>query len=202
MTAMNLRGIDLNLLPMFEAVFTEGGITRGAERLNLTQPGVSNALARLRVAFNDQLFVRAADGVAPTSAAKAMLGPVREALAQLGIGLDPQSAFGPARSTPTFNIAAGDIATLAILPALTQQLAHERAKTAFRWLQAPRQEVASNFAAGQLDFAIDIPAFARPDLAWARSKLTSAALKNEAAAPRDERTAAIAHQRRACCASW
>ena len=45
---MNLRAIDLNLLPVFEAVFTEGGITRAAERLNLTQPDVSNALARLR----------------------------------------------------------------------------------------------------------------------------------------------------------
>ena len=52
---MNLRAIDLNLLPVFEAVFTEGGITRAAERLNLTQPAVSNALARLRGAFGDQL---------------------------------------------------------------------------------------------------------------------------------------------------
>ena len=45
MGLMNLRAIDLNLLPVFEAVFTEGGITRAAERLNLTQPAVSNALA-------------------------------------------------------------------------------------------------------------------------------------------------------------
>jgi DNA-binding transcriptional LysR family regulator len=165
MMFMNLRGLDLNLIPVFEAIFTEGGITRAAERLNLTQPAVSNALARLRVAFNDQLFVRGADGMTPTSAAKAMIGPVREALAQLRVGLDPQSAFDPARSTRVFNIAAADIATLAILPALARQLERERAKTAFHWLQAPRQEVASDFAAGQLDFAIDIPAFARPDLA-------------------------------------
>ena len=162
---MNLRGIDLNLLPVFEAVFAEGGITRAAERLNLTQPAVSNALARLRTAFGDQLFVRSADGMAPTPAAKAMIGPVREALAQLRVGLDRQSAFDPSKSTRVFNIAAGDIATLALLPALAQQLERETATTAFHWLQAPRQEVASDFAAGQVDFAIDIPAFARPDLA-------------------------------------
>ena len=93
---MNLRAIDLNLLPVFEAVFAEGGITRAAERLNLTQPAVSNALARLRAAFDDQLFVRTAGGMAPTPAAKAMIGPVREALAQLRVGLDRQAAFDPA----------------------------------------------------------------------------------------------------------
>ena len=168
MTPMNLRAIDLNLLPVFEAVFTEGGITRAAERLNLTQPAVSNALARLRAAFDDQLFVRSAEGMAPTPAAKAMIGPVREALAQLRVGLDRQSAFDPSKSARVFNIAAGDIATLALLPALAQQLQRENAKTAFHWLQAPRQEVASDFAAGQVDFAIDIPAFARPELASQR----------------------------------
>lgn len=165
---MNLRAIDLNLLPVFEAVFTEGGITRAAERLNLTQPAVSNALARLRAAFNDQLFVRAADGMAPTPAAKAMIGPVREALAQLRVGLDRQAAFDPSKSTRVFNIASGDIAMLALLPALARQLAQENARTAFHWQQAPRPEIAADFTAGQLDLAIEIPAFARPDLASER----------------------------------
>jgi DNA-binding transcriptional LysR family regulator len=165
---MNLRAIDLNLLPVFEAVFTEGGITRAAERLNLTQPAVSNALARLRGAFGDQLFVRTAGGMAPTPAAKALIGPVREALAQLRIGLDLQAAFDPSQSTRVFNIASGDIAALALLPALAVMLEREHATCAFHWLQAPRQEIASHFAAGQLDLAIDIPAFARPDLASQR----------------------------------
>lgn len=165
---MNLRAIDLNLLPVFEAVFTEGGITRAAERLNLTQPAVSNALSRLRLAFNDQLFVRTAGGMAPTPAAKTLIGPVREALAQLRVGLDLQAAFDPAQSTRVFNIASGDIATLALLPALAGTLERENARCAFHWLQAPRQEIASDFAAGQVDLAIDIPAFARPDLASQR----------------------------------
>lgn len=165
MIAMNLRAIDLNLLPVFEAVFTEGGITRAAERLNLTQPAVSNALARLRTAFDDQLFVRCAEGMAPTPAAKAMIGPVREALAQLRTGLDRQAAFDPSKSTRVFNIASGDIGMLALLPALSRRLAEANAKTAFHWLQAPRQEIATEFAAGQVDLAIEIPAFARPDLA-------------------------------------
>lgn len=162
---MNLRAIDLNLLPVFEAVFAEGGITRAAERLNLTQPAVSNALARLRTAFDDQLFVRSAEGMAPTPAAKAMIGPVREALAQLRVGLDCQAAFDPSKSTRVFNIASGDIAMLALLPSLSRQLEQENARTAFHWSQAPRPEIAADFTAGQLDLAIEIPAFARPDLA-------------------------------------
>ena len=54
---MNLRSIDLNLLPVFEAVYAERSLTRAAEALHITQPAASNALARLRAAFGDLLVV-------------------------------------------------------------------------------------------------------------------------------------------------
>lgn len=50
---LNLRAIDLNLLPVFEAVYEERNMTRAAERLAMTQPAVSNAMARLRAAAGD-----------------------------------------------------------------------------------------------------------------------------------------------------
>ena len=55
---MNLRGIDLNLLPIFEAIYTERSLTRASEVLHVTQPALSNALVRLRRAFGDPLFIR------------------------------------------------------------------------------------------------------------------------------------------------
>ena len=55
---MNVQDIDLNLLRVFDAVLHEGGVTPAAARLGLTQPAVSNALARLRKLFGDPLFVR------------------------------------------------------------------------------------------------------------------------------------------------
>jgi len=162
---MNLRGLDLNLLPVFEAVYAEGGITRAAERLNLTQPAVSNALARLRAAFNDQLFVRSASGMAPTPTAQALIGPVREALGRLRSGLDRQGGFDATTSDRVFSIAAGDIAAAAAIPVLARMLEDENAGVSFHWLQIARPDIPSEFAAGRLDFAIDIPALARPDLA-------------------------------------
>ena len=76
----NLRGMDLNLLTIFEVVYETGSITRGAERLGLTQPTTSHALARLREAFKDELFVRSGHGVAPTPTARQIYPLVKRAL--------------------------------------------------------------------------------------------------------------------------
>ena len=55
---MNLRQLDLNLLVVLDAIYSEGGITAAARRLHLTQPAVTHALNRLRQHFGDPLFVR------------------------------------------------------------------------------------------------------------------------------------------------
>lgn len=55
------RRIDLNLLQVLEAIHDEGGVTRAAERLNLSQSAISHSLARLRLMFGDPLFARVSD---------------------------------------------------------------------------------------------------------------------------------------------
>ena len=85
---MNLRGIDLNLLPIFEAIYTERSLTRASEVLHVTQPALSNALVRLRRAFGDPLFIRSGRGMTPTPEAEQLIGPVRDAMARLRAGLD------------------------------------------------------------------------------------------------------------------
>ena len=57
-TVVNVSRVDLNLFVVLDAIYTEGGITRASERLNLTQPAISHALARLRELVDDPLFVR------------------------------------------------------------------------------------------------------------------------------------------------
>jgi molybdenum-dependent DNA-binding transcriptional regulator ModE len=61
-----LRGVDLNLLTVFDAVMQEQNITRAAHNLGMSQPAVSNAVARLKVMFNDELFMRQGRGIQPT----------------------------------------------------------------------------------------------------------------------------------------
>src|SRR5919204_190195 len=77
---MNLGGLDLNLLVALDALLSERSVTRAAQRVGLSQPGMSNALARLRRLFNDPLLVRQGAMLVPTARAEALIGPVQEAL--------------------------------------------------------------------------------------------------------------------------
>lgn len=102
---LNLRSIDLNLLTVFDAVYAEGNLSRAARRLAMTQPAVSNALARFRAVTRDRLFVRGARGVSPTPLADRLADPVRRALELVREGLEGVRAFDPRTSTRSFTLA-------------------------------------------------------------------------------------------------
>ena len=63
---LNLRGVDLNLLTAFEAIYAECNLTRAADRIGMSQPAMSNALTRLRAVMKDDLFVRTGNSMQPT----------------------------------------------------------------------------------------------------------------------------------------
>src|SRR5688500_904121 len=98
---MNVQDIDLNLLRVFDAVRREHGVTPAAARLGLTQPAVSNALARLRGLLGDALFIRTPRGMDPTPFARELAEPVRQALALLESALAHGPGFDPSTSTRT-----------------------------------------------------------------------------------------------------
>ena len=129
---MNLRSLDLNLLPVLEAVYAERSLTRASETLRITQPAVSNALSRLRAHFEDPLFVREGRGVKPTAMAEALMPAVRDALDRLRAGLEPRSAFEPSSSTRVFNISAGDTSAYLIAPGLARRRWWRQARR-WRW---------------------------------------------------------------------
>ena len=90
---LNVQRLDLNLLRVFDALMQEQNLSRAAVRLNLSQPAVSNALARLRRHLDEPLFLRTARGMQPTSRAQSLHIAVRQALHLLQQGLDPTAAF-------------------------------------------------------------------------------------------------------------
>jgi DNA-binding transcriptional LysR family regulator len=161
---MNLRDLDLNLLPVFEAIYVERSLTRASEALHITQPAVSNALARLRAALGDPLFVRARGGVAPTPAADALIGPVRDALARLRLGLDQRAHFDPAASERAFTLSMGEMTAAAFAPALARAIAERAQGMRFVIHQTERDRIAHELASGSLDCAVDIPGLGRADL--------------------------------------
>ncbi|HEM6730852.1 TPA: transcriptional regulator LeuO [Citrobacter koseri] len=103
MVKPQLRMVDLNLLTVFDAVMQEQNITRAAHSLGMSQPAVSNAVARLKVMFNDELFVRYGRGIQPTARAYQLFGSVRQAL-QLVQNELPGSGFEPASSERVFHL--------------------------------------------------------------------------------------------------
>lgn len=103
-----MRHQELNLLAVFDAIMTEKSITRAADRLAMTQPAVSNAVSRMRVAWNDDLFVKDGRNIQPTLYAQNLWSQIREPLKQLGEAVDP-SVFDPSTAKRTYRVAGADI---------------------------------------------------------------------------------------------
>lgn len=122
---LNLRAIDLNLLTIFNAIMTEGQLSRAAEQLHMTQPAVSQALARLRATFDDELFVRTRKGMVPTLKARALASPIRDALIQIQEALEANQDFDPRTAERTFRIAFRQYGEISLLPSLLQQVNRE-----------------------------------------------------------------------------
>src|SRR5689334_8324334 len=111
MSAMDphrLSNFDLNLLVVFDVLLTERNVTHAAQRLGLSQPAVSSALARLREALGDQLLVRTAHGMVPTARALAIQRQLGEALGGIGSIINTDTSFDPRTAERSFVIAATD----------------------------------------------------------------------------------------------
>lgn len=118
---MNIKDIDLNLLLVFEVVYAERNLTRGAKRLGLSQSAVSNALIRLREALGQPLFVRSGQGVVPTTYAESIAAEVIRALAILRSTLQEVS-FNYRLSERRFTLICSDYSASVILPAVLRKI--------------------------------------------------------------------------------
>src|SRR5919199_2839305 len=109
---VQLSSVDLNLLVALDALLSERTVTQAARRLGLSQPGMSNALSRLRRMFDDPLLVREGTAMTLTPRATALVHPVREALALLQQALDERLRFDPATDSCTYRISCSDYSVL------------------------------------------------------------------------------------------
>jgi DNA-binding transcriptional LysR family regulator len=119
---MNLGAFDLNLLVVFDAVMQERSVTRAGQRIGLSQPAMSHALARLRHMLKDELFVRTTEGMAPTPRAEALAIPLRNALSEMQAALAPAD-FDPATSNRRFAVAVNNYAAVVLVPPLVAAVA-------------------------------------------------------------------------------
>lgn len=151
---------DLELLALFEALHRERHLTRAARRTGRSQPTMSRALARLRGAFGDELFVRTPRGMVPTPRADALAPEVRRVL-DAARSLVRARAFDPAALDRTFVIATTDLVEAHMLSALSEAV-REGAPRASLLLRPVDGNLGADLESGRIDLAI-VPRVSIPE---------------------------------------
>ena len=119
---MELQDIDLNLLVIFNQLLVERRVSKVAENLGLSQPAVSNSLARLRKLLGDELFLRTPTGMQPTPYAEQLAESVTYALGMIHSALNERSSFDPLSSRRSFTVGMTDIGEIYFLPTLLKRV--------------------------------------------------------------------------------
>lgn len=153
---MHLSGLNLNSLVALEALLSERNVTRAARRVGITQPAMSQTLARLRALFADPLLVRRGRSMVLSPRAEAMLVPLSEALlsveraVQLGMGFDADT------STRIFNVALPDLSVTLMLPSLLRLIGEKAPGVRVQVEPLSISRLADRLASGEIDLVISV----------------------------------------------
>jgi len=150
MRQVNLAGIDLDLLPVLEALLRCRNVTHAATEIGLSQPAVSRALGRLRALFGDPLLVRAAGGLVLTPRAEQLQPDIIAALDGVR-GLFRAEPFDPAHIKRTLRLVAADVHILLFLPAIQSRLLQEAPGLTLQ-VENYHPQMVSRMQRGELDF--------------------------------------------------
>lgn len=150
---MRFKGLDLNLLVAFDALLELRNVSRAADRLGLTQPAMSAALARLREYFGDELLTVDGKRMQPTPFAQTLIPHVRACLNAAEMVVATSSTFSPATAIRTFRIVASDYVVTAILAGVARRLASEAPGVRLEFV-LPDEIAMERLERGELDLMI------------------------------------------------
>lgn len=156
MKSIELSAIDLNLLVAFEALFAERSVTLAAGRLHLGQPAMSAALGRLRIVFEDELFIRIGREMQPTSKAIEIASGILAALNQIRQTLEASQIFDPNTSSRRFAIGSPDYTSYVVLPSLLEFCGQNAPQLDFRLIGYEKDSVGELLEQGAIDVALGV----------------------------------------------
>jgi LysR family transcriptional regulator, nod-box dependent transcriptional activator len=120
---MRFNNLDLNLLVALDLLLSERSVSRAAEKLHITQSAMSNALARLRDYFGDELLVLVGRRMELTPRAELLGAPVRDILVRIEASVTAAPAFDPSASDKTFRIYVSDYTLTTLIPSFLKMIA-------------------------------------------------------------------------------
>ena len=147
--------IDINLYPLFIAIYEQRSISKAAKILCITQSAASHALQRLRQHLKDDLFVRVSNQMLATPFAEQIYPVIKNALILIqSISMQKQS-FDP-NSIQTLKVAVHDEIEPIIFPKLVEHFQKLNLIIQFSSIKLDRKTIITDLATQQIDFVIDL----------------------------------------------
>ncbi|MFE1191380.1 LysR family transcriptional regulator [Streptomyces olivaceoviridis] len=134
---MNLARLDLNLVVALRALLEERNVTRAGQRVGLSQPAMSAALARLRRHFDDDLLARVGGHYELTALGQVLLDRTSTAYDVLERLFSSQADFDPASENREFRLLASDYAVAVFGTELARVVHAEAPGIRLRFTQTP-----------------------------------------------------------------
>jgi DNA-binding transcriptional LysR family regulator len=153
---VELHQLDLNLLVVFNQLLIERRVSKVADNLGISQPAVSNSLAKLRKIFGDDLFLRTPKGMEPTPFADQLAESVSYALAMIHSGVNQRTTFEPSTAKRDFTIGMTDIGEIYFLPALIERLRREAPGVTLSTMRNAAINLRDELESGKVDLALGL----------------------------------------------
>ncbi len=150
---MRYRRLDLNLLVALDALLIDQSVTRAAAKLNITQPAMSGALARLREYFEDPLIIQIGRQMELTPLAQSLIEPIHDVMMRIDSVIATDPAFDPNNSKRHFTITASDYVIQVFLQEVLARLSTDAPGVTFEFRQSSSR-VRDELEAGEVDFVI------------------------------------------------
>ena len=151
---MHIGSMQVSQLRLIHEIALSGSLSEAAERVGITQPAASHALARLRRQFKDQIFVRTSTGMRPTPYGEKLSASIRDALQALSGAFESREEFNPATSRRSFNLFISDNGQLVILPRLLARLNALAPHARIRAQAFPSKGLHVSLESGEVDLAV------------------------------------------------
>ena len=145
---------NLQSMKIFLAVYDHRAVGGAAAALGMSQSGVSTALARLRETLGDALFIGTVAGMQPTTRAKELAVPMREAVQCIEQRIMKKVTFDPAVDEREFRVAASDTAEAMYMPRALDVLTRTAPRVRLRVMAMAQPQLHRALSEGQVDLAM------------------------------------------------